>query len=49
MSNLAPVRNCPKGEREAKLDDIRSMGHLLTKFRKNSLFSVALNIDQNVP
>ena len=48
MSNLAPVRNCPKGERKAKLDDIRSMGHLLTNFRKSSLFSVALNMDQKV-
>ena len=44
-SNLAPVRNCPKGERKAKLDDIRSIGHLLTNFRKISLFSVALNMD----
>ena len=45
MSNLAPVRNSPKGERKAKLDDIRSIGHLLTNFRKISLFSVALNMD----
>ena len=45
MSNLAPVRNCPKGERKAKLDDIRSIAHLITNCRKISLFSVALNID----
>ena len=45
MSNLAPVRNCPKAERKAKLDDIRSIGHLLTNFRKINLFSVALNMD----
>ena len=44
-SNLTPVRNCPKGERKAKLDDIRSIGHVLTNFRKISLFSVALNMD----
>ena len=25
---ISPVRNCPKGERKAKLDDIRSIGHL---------------------
>ena len=42
---MAPVRNCPNGERKAKLDDIRSIGHLLTHFRKISLFSVALNMD----
>ena len=29
-SNLAPIRNCPKGERMAKLDEKRSIGHLLT-------------------
>ena len=45
MSNLAPVRNCPKGERKAKLDDIRRIGHLLTNVRKISLFSVTLNMD----
>ena len=44
-NNLAPVRNCPKGARKAKLDDIRSIGQLLTYFRKNSLFLVALNLD----
>ena len=38
MSNLAPVRNCPKGERKAKLDYIRSIRHFLTNFRKISLF-----------
>ena len=42
---LAPVRNSHKGERKAKLDDIRRIGHLLTNFRKISLFSVALNMD----
>ena len=41
MSNLAPVRNCPKGERKAILDYIISLGHILTNFRKISLFSVA--------
>ena len=45
MSYLAPVRNSHKGERKAKLDDIRRIGHLLTYFRKISLFSVALNMD----
>ena len=30
---LAPARNCPKGERKAKLDDVRSKGHLITNFR----------------
>ena len=40
-SNLAPVRNSPKGEDKAKLDDIRSKGHILTNFRKISLFLVA--------
>ena len=30
MSYLAPVRNSHKGERKAKLDDIRRIGHLLT-------------------
>ena len=45
MSNFAPVRNCPKCERKAKFYDIRSIGHLLTNFRKISLFSVALNMD----
>ena len=43
--NLAPIRNSPWGERKAKLDDIRSKGHILTNFRKISLFSVALNMD----
>ena len=43
-SKMAPVRNCPKGERKAKLDDIRSIGHLLTNFRRISLFSVSLNL-----
>ena len=28
MNNLAHVRNCPKGARNAKLDDIRSIEHL---------------------
>ena len=45
MSNVAPVGNCPKGERKAKLDYIRRIGHLLTNFLKISLFSVALNMD----
>ena len=44
-SNLAPVRNCLKGARNAKVDDIRSIGNLLTNFRKNSLSLVALNLD----
>ena len=43
-SNLAPARNCPKGKRKAKLDEIINIGHLLTNFRKISLFSVALNM-----
>ena len=38
----------PKGERKARLDDIRSIGHLLTNFRKICLFSVALNMDPNI-
>ena len=42
---MAPIRNCPKGARKAKLDDIRSIGHLLANFRKNSLFLVDLNLD----
>ena len=29
MSNLSPVRNCPKGARNTKLDNIRSIGHRL--------------------
>ena len=33
---MAPVRNCPKGARMAKLHYIRSKGHLSTTFRKNS-------------
>ena len=45
MSKLAPVRNCTQGERKAKLDDKRSIEHLLTNFRKISIFSVALNMD----
>ena len=45
MNYLAPVRNSHKGERKAKLDDIRRIGHTLTNFRKISLFSVALNMD----
>ena len=45
MINVAFVRYCPKGERKAKLYDIRSIGHLLTNFRKISLFSVAHNMD----
>ena len=44
-SNLATVRNCPQGERKPTLDDIRSIGHILTNFRIISLFSVALNMD----
>ena len=44
-SKLALVRSCPKGARKAKLDDIKSIGHHLTNFRKNSLFLVALNLD----
>ena len=32
MSNLASVRNCPKGARKAKLYDIESICHLLTHF-----------------
>ena len=44
-SYFAPVRNSHKGERKAKLDNIRRIGHLLTTFRKISLFSVALNMD----
>ena len=47
MSNLAPVRNCPKGERKARLDNIISLGHILTNFRKISLFSVASIWTQN--
>ena len=43
---MAPVRNCPKGERKVKLDDKRRIEHLLTNFRKISLFSVALIMDQ---
>ena len=35
-SILARVRNCPKGDRKAKLDDIGSIRHLLTFFCKNS-------------
>ena len=46
---LAPVINCSKGARKAKLDDIRGIRHLLTNFRKNSLFLVALNLNQKVP
>ena len=42
---MALIRNCPKGARKAKLDDIRSVGHLLANFRKNSLFLVDLNLD----
>ena len=42
---MAPIRNCPKGARKAKLDDIRSIGHLSANFCKNSLFLVALNLD----
>ena len=42
---MARVRNCPKGDRKAKLDDIGSIGQLLTFFCKNSLFLVALNLD----
>ena len=38
MSNLTPVRNCPKDERKAKLDDIRSIGHLFTIFVKSAYF-----------
>ena len=44
-SNLAPVKYCPKGAGNAKLDYIISIGHLLANFRKNSLFLVALNLD----
>ena len=43
--NSAPVRNCPKGARNAKLDDIRSIGHLFAIFRETSLYLVALNLD----
>ena len=43
---MAPIRNCPKGARKAILDDIRSIGHLLANFHKNSLFLVALNLDR---
>ena len=45
MSNLASVRNFPKSARKVK-DDIKSIGHLLTHFCKNSLFLVALNLEQ---
>ena len=45
---LAPVINCSKGARKAKLDDIRGIRHLLTNFRKNGLFLVALNLNQKV-
>ena len=41
MSNAAPVRNCPKGAKKAKLDDKRSLWNsisFLTNFRKNSFF-----------
>ena len=34
---LAPVINCSKGARKAKLDDIRGIRHLLTNFRKKQL------------
>ena len=32
MSNLTHVRKCPKGACKAKLDNIRSKGHLLTNY-----------------
>ena len=37
-SNLAPIRKCPKGARKATLDDIRSIGHLLTNFHKTGYY-----------
>ena len=37
-SILARVRNCPKGDRKAKLDDIGSKGLLLTFFCKKTTY-----------
>ena len=46
MSNVAPVRECPKGARKAKLDDKRSLwiSFFLQIFVKTA-FLVTLNFD----